>query len=531
MTRIALLLTFLGAVWPVFGADATLHDAQSQYDRNDYAKAIEIALPIASDAKLPPEERARAYDLAGKSYGAMHCPKFAVGVYQQALVALAAAPAIVADAWAEIARIHMARERHDEAAHVLEKALAELNLDAVPFEQKSRLFSTLASCREALHQPGAAISAYEALLAAAKTPDERALPTARAAALYAELYRFAEAEACLARLGGKLERRESFDSILDAFRRVVELSANANKDEATRSLCRKLIALFGDSGSSYMSNIVTVYLDLAKDDGAALDAAAALEGDTIRALGSDYVMNVLVPAAIRAGRTDELVLLCARVMLASPLDEGTASSCLAAIIQLRLSEGRTGDALAAAKAYYSILGYHYGYSSASRFAAAVGLVARTLRACDGHLARGNDFRRFQVHGPDGPDRKAGTADDLANPLAKVAFKPEPAFDKLFQAAIDALPPTDEGHRRRGWIYLLWCKPDKALGELKRAFALCPLDGTNLQRAANDIAMGLRALYGTPVGIDAFVDFQRYGPEGKDGKAGTKDDLKDPLAGF
>jgi hypothetical protein len=198
-------------------------------------------------------------------------------------------------------------------------------------------------------------------------------------------------------------------------------------------------------------------------------------------------------------------------------------------MQLRLSEGRADDALAAAKAAYSVMGYTY--PSTSRFASAVELVARALRARDGHLAGGNQFRRYQTYGPDGPDRKPGTPDDIPNPLAKVAFKPEPEFDKLFQAAIDAIPPTAEGHRLRGWTYLLWCKPDKALGELKRAFALCPLDSNAVQRAANEIAMGLRAYHSTPIGINAFATYQRYGPNGPDGKPGTNDDLKDPLAGF
>ena len=53
----------------------------------------------------------------------------------------------------------------------------------------------------------------------------------------------------------------------------------------------------------------------------------------------------------------------------------------------------------------------------------------------------------------------------------------------------------------------------------------------MAKTAQDIAIGLKALNGTPVGMDAFVAFQRYGPNGPDGKPGTADDLKDPLAGL
>jgi len=531
MTRIPPILLFLALVLPAHGAEATLADAQRHCENGECAEAVAIALPKAADTKLAPEERFRAYAIAGKSYEAMQCPHFAIGVYQQAMVTLAAHPVHVADAWAAIAAVHIARARHDKAAQIIEKAMAELDLDALPFPQQSRLLSALAACRKALHQPDAALAAHEALLAMAKTPDQRVRPIAEAAQLHASLYRFTEAGACLDRLGGMPEGREAVGNLLDAYRRVVERSAAANNDEATRALCRKLIALFADSGSTYMSNIVTAYLGLAKDDGAVLDAAAGFKGDAAKALASQYVLDVLVPAAIRTGRTDEMALLCVRAMLATPLRDDAAAPCLTALMRLRLSAGRPDDALAAAKAAYSVLGYNHSYSSASRFATAVGLAARALRARDGHLAGGNRFRQYQVYGPHGPDRKPGTADDMANPLANVAFKADPAFDKLFQAALDAVPPTADGHRERGWIYLLWCKPDKALTELKRAFALCPLDSTYVQRVAHEIAMGLRALYGTPIGIDAFANYQRYGPNGKDGKAGTKDDLKDPLAKY
>jgi tetratricopeptide (TPR) repeat protein len=528
MTRLASIPLLLTLALQTMGADDPLYTAARHQERRDYMKAIDIALPLAGKAELAPDRRFRAYRIAGESYVAIQCPRFAIGVYQQAIVALAAHSKYVGEAWARIAAIHMSRADYGEAARVLERATAELDLKALPFEQQDELLSALARSREELHQTTSAIAVYGALVALAKTPSERAKPLARAAELYSRLYRFADAEACLGRLEGKPEGREDIDVLVDAYRRVAERAA-ASDDAFTRALCGRLIALFGDSGSSHMPNIVTLYLRLAKDDGAAIDTAAAIEGDSVRALASQYVWDILVPAAIRTGRASEVVLLCARAMLATPLSDDTASTCLVAIMRLRLSEGRADDALAAAKAAYSVIGYTY--PSSTRFASAVELVARALRARDGHLARGNQFRRYQTYGPDGPDRKPGTPDDIPNPLAKVAFKAEPEFDKLFQAAIDALPPTADGYRLRAWAYLLWCKPDKALGELKRAFALCPLDSNSVQRAANEIAMGLRAYHSTPIGINAFATYQRYGPNGPDGKPGTSDDLKDPLAGF
>jgi hypothetical protein len=116
-------------------------------------------------------------------------------------------------------------------------------------------------------------------------------------------------------------------------------------------------------------------------------------------------------------------------------------------------------------------------------------------------------------------------------VANVAFKPDPELDKLFEAAIAAQPLSVAGHRARGWLCLAWCKPRKALGELKRAFAICSLEAAEINRVAQDVALGLKALHGTPVGMEAFADFQRHGPNGPDGRKGTPDDLKDPLEGI
>jgi hypothetical protein len=113
----------------------------------------------------------------------------------------------------------------------------------------------------------------------------------------------------------------------------------------------------------------------------------------------------------------------------------------------------------------------------------------------------------------------------------VAFRPEPELDKLFEAARQAQPVSYDGHRARAWIRLVWAKPAPALRELKRAFALCSLEPTALARAAQDVALGLKALRATPVGMEEFANFQRYGPDGPDAKPKTEDDLKDPLAEY
>jgi hypothetical protein len=44
-----------------------------------------------------------------------------------------------------------------------------------------------------------------------------------------------------------------------------------------------------------------------------------------------------------------------------------------------------------------------------------------------------------------------------------------------------------------------------------------------------ILIGVRAVRGHSVGLDAFYNFVNYGPAGPDGKPGTADDLADPFA--
>jgi len=77
--------------------------------------------------------------------------------------------------------------------------------------------------------------------------------------------------------------------------------------------------------------------------------------------------------------------------------------------------------------------------------------------------------------------------------------------------------------------LLEGKKEEAVAEAKRYFDFCrvrdigsavDLAGQTLKAADGDINLRVKA----------FLDFQRFGPTGKDKKTGTKDDLRSPLAG-
>lgn len=506
-----------------------LAEASAAAYKRQYLAAIAKAAPVAAEPKETAERRGKAFELIAQGYLELGCADLAIATYNQALVALGRDDPNALPAWWRIADIHAARQDLHQAITHLEKAAAELDLAKLPPEARVKLLAGLATCREQAGQLPAAIATYERLFAVAQPGDALGAAVARAARLYAEAHRFDKATACLERLYGKLESDTVVAEAAKAYQELAQKLPAAGRTEEADALDRKIISLFVRKEPA-TARAALLRLLGGEDDAAALKLAATLQDSELRLLAQDEALAILAPAALRLDRCDELVRLLTRAILAEPFDETVPYACSKAIVELRLRQGRLDDAVAAAYVAYATSGFS-AYVSPQSFGRAVDLVADTLRARDGHLVSGNAFRLYQVHGPAGPDKKPGTPDDLPNPLAALAPKADPELDKLFEAAIAARPPSVAGHRARGWAYLVWGKPKQALGEFKRAFALCSLEATELTRAAQDVALGLKALNATPVGMEAFAEFQRFGPNGPDGKPKTADDLTDPLAGL
>ncbi len=527
-------LLFLLAAPYALGAAAKpagdpLAEASAAAYKRQYLEAVSKALSVAGSAEEKAERRGKAFALAAQCYLDLGCPRLAIATYRQTLAALGPTNPEALAAWGRIAEVLAGRGDYHEAITHLEKATAELDLAKLPPEVRVKLLSDLAACREQVGQVNGALAAYESLFAAAQKGDAIGPAVAKAARLYAELHRFDKAIGCLDRLYGKLESDTVVTEAAKAYQDLAQKLPSVGRTAEADALDRKIITLFSRKEPSAARGALLRLLG-GEDDAATLKLAATLQEGELRLLAQDDALAILLPAALRLGRAGELAALLTRAMLAEPLDETTCLACSAAIVELRLREGRSDDALAAACGAYAANGFA-SYVTPTSFARAVDLVTDALRARDGHLVSGNNFRLLQAYGPAGPDRKLGTPDDVANPLVTLAPKPDPARDKLFEATIAARPRTVPGHRARGWFYLLWGKPKNALAEFKRAFALCSLETTELTRAAQDIALGLKALRATPIGMEAFADFQRYGPNGPDGKPKTADDLKDPLEGL
>ena len=526
----ALLIVLAAAGLAAAREKDPLAEASAAANQRQYVDAIAKAMSVASSKEETAERRGKAFDLAATCYLEIACPRLAIATCHQALVALGRDDPNAVGGWSRIAQIHIGRLEYAEAIAHLERAMTELDLAKLPGEHRGKILSLLASCREQVGQTRGALSTYETLLALAGEKDDVGEAAARAARLYIETQQFDKARACLERLYGKLDGGDTVVSTASkAYLEFAQKLAALGRADEADAMERKIVAVFARR-EPFAARTAFLQLLEGKDDAAALKLVAELKDDEARVLASDEVLAALIPAALRLGRTGDLALACTRALLAEPFDETLAYSCSKALMDIRVREGRLDDAVAAAGANYAAAGFA-AYVSASSFGRAVDLVGEALRARDGHLVSGNAFRAYQLYGPAGPDRKAGTADDLANPFDALTLKPDPEIDRLFEAAIAAQPISVAGHRARGWFCLLWSKPKKALAEFKREFALCSLETTELSRAAQDVALGLKALHGTPVGMEVFADFQRYGPNGPDGRAGTPDDLKDPLAGL
>ncbi len=199
------------------------------------------------------------------------------------------------------------------------------------------------------------------------------------------------------------------------------------------------------------------------------------------------------------------------------------------LVDALVAMGRTDEALGMAKAYYRLsalgaAGSSY-YSNSARYRYdAVYAVVRALKAKEGGLQSANAFIRLVEHGPEGPDGKAGTKDDLPNPLAAYPLPPNPERDRLFAQAERRFVNEP---LKLGYLYLCWDKPVEAIMAFRRHY-LAAGEGTPLTTAASLLARAMRALDMPEEKVQAFFDYQNYGPAGKDGKKGTKDDLVDPI---
>jgi len=231
-------------------------------------------------------------------------------------------------------------------------------------------------------------------------------------------------------------------------------------------------------------------------------------------------------ALVGKERWEEAAAACQRVPACLPQETQGCSEAQQLLVRCLMAQRRHDEALAAAKVLYGV-----APNSEKEITQAVNLVMQALKAKYRSIALANDFVAFQSHGPNGEDGKKGTEDDVANPLAKVQWTPPPEIEALFKKTVAGLPQDFQGRRWRGYLYLYWGKPELAIKEFAWRYDRAPLEQKAVDEAIDDLVVALKACHGHALAGERFLDYQKYGPKGRDGKAGSADDLTDPLKGI
>jgi len=219
-----------------------------------------------------------------------------------------------------------------------------------------------------------------------------------------------------------------------------------------------------------------------------------------------------------------MIRLGHELIAAHPTHVATTGKVFDELVEAFISEARIEDALGMAKAHYRLtqLGASSGRSTYEQ--QAVLTVVRALKAKEGGLRSANGFLDFIAYGPEGPDGKLGTADDLKDPLAQYRLPKDPERERRFAAAerrlgADAL--------QLAYLYVCWDKPAEALAAFRRHY-IEHRERSGLQTAASRLARAMRAMGCSETEVGAFFDYQNFGPNGQDGKPKTADDVKDPI---
>lgn len=190
------------------------------------------------------------------------------------------------------------------------------------------------------------------------------------------------------------------------------------------------------------------------------------------------------------------------------------------IVKLLLKQSKNQEALQEARVFLHAC-------SDKSLPAAIDLVTMAFKTIDGNLGRANNFLRYQKFGVVGEDGKAGTADDLKNPLLDAPPLNDERRNALFTAKLDTLPNNWIGWNNRATIYMYLDQPDEAFQALRKSFEMCPMNEKDLQ-TATDALSGFIIRNTKDVKLaESLVNYIMFGQMGKDGQSGTADDLKDP----
>lgn len=185
------------------------------------------------------------------------------------------------------------------------------------------------------------------------------------------------------------------------------------------------------------------------------------------------------------------------------------------VIELLSTLGRFEEALGESRVFLFA-------ASDGSYQQAANLTAKTLKALDGNLGRMNAFLAFQS-----ADAESGEAGE------NVIMTVPALHDEVRKEGMKQLTEGPQPGNWNAWLvrstHLLWLdRPADALDAAAKAFALCPVSENNLQTCAAAVTRPLLVATRDPAAAQKLLDYLLWGAAGRDGKAGTNDDLKDPF---
>lgn len=474
--------------------------AQVLYDvaRAQRRSSTKYAVPTlkllldAKYAKAQPWATLAAYELAAILAAGTETRQQAIDLYKKYLASKHRDPLHAAEATLALATLHYNGAERDEAL-----ALCRSFLDRFPGHDTLRAMAHYHMGKIAIDQKqfDQAEAAYDKL--AAEHPWDLAH---RSALLYAlsQAYRTAE-------------KRE--DAVRACQRYLDDCPGNSYERPQVYLALGQLHAQLKNS-----EGVAATYHRMAED--------RALRGED-RARAHQYLLSFYG----KAGKRPELIHEAYQLITLQPRTVAAYSSYLSSLVDALIETERFDEGVAMARAAFRISQIPLDPARRSRSSSRSGNgqgailnVVQALKAKEGGLRTANAFITFLTTGPEGPDGRLGTKDDVADPLAAYALPAEPERDKLFGAAVKRLAtdPLDQA-----LVYLFWDKPAHALRSFRRHY-LQATTATGLRTAITILAQAMRAVGRPEAEVQAFFDFQNYGPNGKDGKPRTKDDLKDPI---
>ena len=252
---------------------------------------------------------------------------------------------------------------------------------------------------------------------------------------------------------GKLYSSRKYPEALAAYRKYLEDTAEIKP--ATRAMVKQRIGVCLRSTKQYDEAL------------AQLDHVLA-SYKNLPIWWATHVHRGEVLVALK--RYDEARQAVATGLRASKPSVATMAQAYRTLVTCCLQENDPQAALPYAKRMYEL-------SSLSGTVSAINVVCDCYKRIDGDINPNvREFLEFQKHGPNGPDGKPGTGDELTNPLDAAPPADEQDLAEFAREAVSQLAPCACTDRGRLWMlagdYL------RALREFMNAYSAAALETTN-----------------------------------------------------